>query len=192
MQRAYEWNREQVQNNLKATGNASLDGQDPAQSLDSLDNMIARMQNLKRKMESIQDEEKQRYQHSRQRIQHLQELYDIPSLADKKYDDWSKVRLNRLLVDYLLRSGFLESANALAEQKGIQELVDIDVFAQCHQIEQNLRNGSTIEALTWCIDHKASTKKIDVSSAWKPRKCAKSKSHRMISNFSSVFSSSLN
>ena len=154
-----------MQDDLKKAGNASLAGQDPAHSLASLDIMIARMQNLKRKMESIHEDEKQRYQHSRQRIQHLQELYTIPSLADKKYDDWSKVRLNRLLVDYLLRGGFLETANALADQKGIQELVDIDVFAQCHRIEQCLRNGSTSEALAWCIDHKASIKKINVSHA---------------------------
>ena len=154
-----------IQEALKSTGNASLAGQDAAQSLESLDNMIARMQNLKRKMENIHEEESQRYQHSRQRIQHLQELYDIPSLVDKKYDDWSKVRLNRLLVDYLLRGGFLESASALAEQKGIRELVDVDLFTQYHQIEQSLRNGSTTEALAWCLDHKASLKKTSVSYA---------------------------
>ena len=124
--------------------------------------MINRMQTLKRKMVSLHTEEKILHSHSRRRIQHLQDLYEIPSLADVKYDEWSRVRLNRLLVDYLLRCGYGESARALAKEKGIEELVDLEVFVQCHRIERSLRNRNTSECLAWCAEHRPMMKKLDV------------------------------
>lgn len=120
------------------------------------------MQGLKRKMESLYSEEKALHQASRKRIQHLQNLYEIPSLADVKYDEWSRVRLNRLLVDYLLRCGYGESARALAREKGIEELVDLEVFVQCHRVEESLRRRSTQECLAWCAEHRPMMKKLDV------------------------------
>ena len=151
-----------VLSTLKTTANASLSGQAAIPTLASLDSMIGRMQGLKRKLESLHEEEKAIQRHSRQRIRHLQDLYEIPSLADVKYDEWSRVRLNRLLVDYLLRSGYGESARALAREKGIEDLVDLDVFVQCHQVEQSLRNGRTQECLAWCLEHKPMMKKTSV------------------------------
>lgn len=120
------------------------------------------MQGLKWKIESLHDEEKVQHQHSRTRIQHLQDLHDIPSLTDVKYDEWSRIRLNRLLVDYLLRCGYGESARALAREKGIEQLVDLEVFVQCHRVEESLRKGDTIECLAWCLEHRPMMKKLDV------------------------------
>lgn len=95
----------------------------------------------------------------------MQELYEIPSLADVKYEKWSRVRLDRLLVDYLLRSGYSESAVALADEKGINELVDLDVFVQCYAVEQSLRRRSTAECLAWCLENRPALKKMSVSAA---------------------------
>ena len=158
----FEHERKQVLSSLKSTANASFAGQSAPQSISSLDQMINRMQGLKRKLASLHEEEKILHQHSRKRIQHLQDLYEIPSLADVKYDQWARVRLNRLLVDYLLRSGYGESARALANEKGIEEMVDLDVFVQCHQIEESLRRGDTQECLAWCQEHKPIMKKFNV------------------------------
>ena len=124
--------------------------------------MISRMQGLKRKLEVLREEEKAIHESSRKRIQHLQDLYDIPSLVDVKYDEWSRIRLNRLLVDYLLRSGYQDSANALAKEKGIEELVDTEVFMQCNRIQQSLKKGRTAECLTWCSDNKQALRKLNV------------------------------
>lgn len=120
------------------------------------------MQGLKRKMESLREEERVLQQHSRKRILHLQDLYEIPSLADVKYEEWSRIRLDRLLVDYLLRSGYGNSAMALAREKGIEDLVDLDVFVQCHAIEESLRRRSTAECLAWCAEHRPLMKKSNV------------------------------
>ena len=163
LQRAVEREKEYVLPSLKETANASLSGsQDPTQTLASLDAMISRMQGLKRKMEVLQEEEKKIHTQSRKRIQHLENLYRIPSLVDVKYDEWSRVRLNRLLVDHMLRSGFSESAKQLAAEKGIEDLADLNVFVQCQRIAESLRRGETKEALQWCGENKVALKKSQV------------------------------
>lgn len=122
------------------------------------------MQGLKRKMEVLQEEEKKVVTQSRRRIEHLEDLFTIPSLADVKYEEWSRIRLNRLLVDHLLRSGYLDSAKQLAEEKDIGDLVDVNVFSQCQRIADSLRRGETKEALQWCGENKVALKKTQVCS----------------------------
>ena len=120
------------------------------------------MSTLKRKLEGLQEEEQTLNDQSRKRLQHLQDLYNIPSLADVKYDEWSRIRLNRLLVDYLLRNGYVDSARQLAKEKEIEELVDVDAFVECHRIEEKLRQGELAACLNWCGDNNKPLKKINV------------------------------
>lgn len=138
--------------------------QSPAETLASLDATLAKAQNLKRKLEALQTEERALHVQQKARVQHLQELHEIPSLADVKYDNWSQTRLDRLLVDYLLRQGHTQSAKELAREKGIEELVDIGVFDECGRIERSLREGKTQECLSWCTENKQALKKINVQS----------------------------
>ncbi|KAJ5812541.1 hypothetical protein N7474_008842 [Penicillium riverlandense] len=160
VQRAVEREKEYVLPALKDAANASLNNtHTPDQTLAALDAMISRMQGLKRKMENLQDEEKKIQIQSRKRIQHLETLHKIPSLADVKYDQWSRVRLDRLLVDHMLRSGYSESAKQLAQEKGVEDLVDLSVFTQCQRVVESLRRGETKEALQWCSENKAALKK---------------------------------
>jgi macrophage erythroblast attacher len=167
VQRAVEREKEYIIPAIKETAAASLSNtQTPDQTLAALDAMISRMQGLKRKMESLQEEEKKIHNQSRKRIQHLETLHKIPSLADVKYDQWSRVRLDRLLVDYMLRSGYSESAKQLAQDRGVEELVDLGVFTQCQRVVDSLRRGETKEALQWCGENKAALKKSQVSLNW--------------------------
>ncbi|BDD61969.1 GID complex subunit containing RING finger motif [Monascus purpureus] len=160
VQRIVERERDHVIPALKEAANASIfNTQTPDQTLAALDAMILRMQSLKRKMETLHEEEQKIQIQSRKRIQHLDSLHDIPSLADVKYDQWSRVRLDRLLVDHMLRSGYSESAKHLAKEKGIEDLVDLDVFVQCQRIAESLRRGETKDALHWCGENKAALKK---------------------------------
>ena len=120
------------------------------------------MEALKRRLESLREEEKALHRQSRARVNYLQELYEIPCVADVKYDEWSKVRLNRLMVDYLLRSGYTDSASSLAKRMGIEDLVDSEAFMQCHRIQASLDKHRTQECLSWCADNKQALKKEKV------------------------------
>ncbi|KAI9799683.1 MAG: GID complex subunit containing RING finger motif [Sarcosagium campestre] len=159
--RAIEREKNDLLETCASAANAALKGQDTSMTLASIDHMMERMQGLKRKLEALHEDDKNLHRHSRKRIQHLQDLYAIPSLVDVKYDEWSRIRLNRLLVDCLLRTGYNKSARALAKDKGIEELVDIKVFEQCHKIQDSLRNRSTHECLKWCSDNRPALKKLD-------------------------------
>ncbi|KAH7359755.1 CTLH/CRA C-terminal to lish motif domain-containing protein [Pyrenochaeta sp. MPI-SDFR-AT-0127] len=160
-QRVIEHSTTALTTSLTATTKAASKSASSADAtLESLDSMISKMQGLKRKLEGLHEEEQRIHRSAKARLRHLQDLYEVQSLADVKYDEWSRTRLSRLLVDYLLREGYSESAAHLAQSKGITELVDVDAFVACHKIERSLREGmSTTLALDWCKEHGKELKK---------------------------------
>jgi macrophage erythroblast attacher len=87
----------------------------------------------------------------------------MQSLDDVKYEEWSRTRLDRLLVDYLLRYGYKDSAQALSKEKAIEDLVDVETFVQMSRIRESLRNGRVTEALSWCAENKKELRKMEVS-----------------------------
>lgn len=121
------------------------------------------MQTLKRKLESLHQEEETLHDHSAKRIQHLQDLYEIPSLADVKYEKWSRTRLDRLVIDFLLRSGHSDSAKSLAEAKKITHLIDLETFTSCHRIASAIKAGEVKEALSWVNENRNALKKLPVN-----------------------------
>jgi macrophage erythroblast attacher len=158
-QRVIEHSSTNITTTLAATTKAASKSP-PETTLASLDAMISKMDTLKRKLEVLHTEEMNIHHSAKARIRHLQDLYEVGSLVDVKYDEWSRTRLARLLVDYLLREGYSESAAHLAQSKGIAELVDVDAFVACHRIERSLREGmSTSLALEWCKEHGKELKK---------------------------------
>jgi macrophage erythroblast attacher len=136
--------------------------QSPAQTLASLDATLQKAQNLKRKLEALHAEEKELHAQQKARIEHLQTLHEIPSLGDVAYDRWSHVRLDRLLVDYLLRQDLTQSAKELAAENDLGRLVDIGVFEEAGKIRMALLGGEVKEALNWCAENKNALKKIGV------------------------------
>nr|XP_018263072.1 macrophage erythroblast attacher isoform 1 [Kwoniella dejecticola CBS 10117]OBR85230.1 macrophage erythroblast attacher isoform 1 [Kwoniella dejecticola CBS 10117] len=68
--------------------------------------------------------------------------------------------LDRYIVDYLLRTGRLKTAEALAKKQNIEPLVDIKLFAELSKIERALiENHSCAEALAWCGENRGTLKK---------------------------------
>jgi macrophage erythroblast attacher len=122
------------------------------------------MKGLKRKLAACQEEEARLYQQSQSRIKHLGDLYGMQSLDDVKYEQWSRTRLDRLLVDYMLRQGYKDSALGLSQEKGIEDIVDVETFVQMSRIRESLRSGKVNEALAWCNENKKDLRKMDVSS----------------------------
>jgi macrophage erythroblast attacher len=166
-----------VKQSLKDTAHACLNNSStPDEVLKNLDSMIARMRGLKRKLAACAEEEKRLQSHSQARVRHLGALYSMQSLDDVKYEAWSRTRLDRLLVDYMLRNGYVQSATALAQEKQIEELVDTGTFMQMGKIRDSLRNGRVNEVLAWCTENKkelrrmgVSTKKHDITSTYTNR-----------------------
>nr|POF08145.1 protein fyv10 [Quercus suber] len=153
----------EITNKAVTTAITSKPTADADVTLASLDLTLAKAQTLKRKLEGLRSEEATLHRQQKARIRHLQTVHEIPSLADVQYDAWAHVRLDRLLIDQLLRKGYTESARALAGDESIGDLVDIAVFEECGKIEQSLRAGRVQECLAWCADNKQALKKMHSS-----------------------------
>lgn len=160
--------------------------------------MIARVRGVKRKLEGCDQEEARLYRQVGARVKHLSDLGHMHAFEDVKYEHWSRKRLDRLLVDYLMRQGYGQSARALAKDKGVGDLVDIDTFEQMNRVRQSLLNRNVKDALDWCTENKKELRKMDVghnppctpsNSAGPSLAHTDSLPHRVISSSSSASSS---
>ncbi|KAK3379809.1 CTLH/CRA C-terminal to lish motif domain-containing protein [Lasiosphaeria ovina] len=150
-----------VKNLLKETANGSLNGRTtPQDVVKNLDTMLARMRGMKRKLSAYADEETRLHRQVDARVAHLRELSGVHTVDDVKYEAWSRQRLDRLLVDYLLRHGYNASATSLAEERQMVDLVDIDTFVAMSKIRKSLEDRSVQEALAWCNENKKELRRM--------------------------------
>jgi len=96
----------------------------------------------------------------KRRVDHLKE-HD--SLNQAVVTEWKKSRLDRLLVEYLLRTGCYNTATKLAASRGIEGLTNLDVFLVAREVEQSLAARDTTKCLAWCHDNKSKLRKLNSS-----------------------------
>ncbi|KAK9024833.1 hypothetical protein V6N11_064739 [Hibiscus sabdariffa] len=132
---------------------ADSDGISKDDAILSLTSLVSRLQGIKRKLEEGSRTENLQAQRCRARLDHLESV-DAENLSE-----WSNVRLKRILVDYMSRMSYYDTAMKLAESSNIQELVDIDVFQEAKKAIDGLRNQEVGPALAWCADNKSRLKK---------------------------------
>lgn len=73
---------------------------------------------------------------------------------------WEKVRLNRALVDYMLREGMYDTAATLTDAHDIAPLVDLDIFRESRVVIEALRRRDCSEGLRWCSENKRRLQKV--------------------------------
>lgn len=122
-------------------------------AVEQLNSLVSRLQGLKRKLEEGSRTEHLQAQRCRARLDHL-ESADADNLSE-----WSDTRLKRILVDYMLRMSYYDTAIKLAESSNIMDLVDIDVFNEAKKVIDALQNKEVAAALAWCTDNKSRLKK---------------------------------
>ncbi|XP_044462205.1 protein MAEA homolog [Mangifera indica] len=122
-------------------------------AVNQLTSLVSRLQGLKRKLEEGSRTEHLQVQKYRARLNHL-ESADAESLPE-----WNSMRLKRILVDYMLRMSYYDTAQKLAESSNMQDLVDIDVFQEAKKVIDALQKKEVAPALAWCADNKSKLKK---------------------------------
>ncbi|KAE9589259.1 putative transcription factor interactor and regulator LisH family [Lupinus albus] len=135
---------------VNSAASADLSRDDAVNHLNSL---IFRLQGLKRKLEEGNRAEQIQAQRCRVRVDHLESAYA------EDMSEWNNTRLNRILVDYMLRMSYFETAVKLAECSNIQDLVDIDIFQEAKMVIDALQNKDVSPALAWCAENKSRLKK---------------------------------
>ncbi|CAL1699284.1 unnamed protein product [Somion occarium] len=150
-----------VQTSSKELAKQTLDGSNTEDTVKAIDGMINRVENLKRKLSDLhQSSGAPTLAVMRERLQHLATAESLESDADPEYARWADVRLERWLVDWALRNGKEKTAKQIAKDRGLEKLVDIDLFSDIRRIEDALRRQSCTEALAWCSENKAALRKM--------------------------------
>jgi macrophage erythroblast attacher len=62
------------------------------------------------------------------RVENLSQIENITSSKAPEFISWSKTRLDRIIVDYLLREGMTNTAKRVAEDSGIEVIIKRDSF----------------------------------------------------------------
>lgn len=87
-----------------------------APPVSSLTSLVCRLHGMKRKLEESTRAEAGQVQRCRARIDHLDEF--VPQCQCNS--SWNNTRLNRVLLDYMLRMSYYDSASLLAHSANIQ------------------------------------------------------------------------
>lgn len=146
---------------LSAVANASQ-----AEQLDHLDQLVSRLQGLKRKLADVKRQEADEAMRCKYRLEHLN-LLGKPGRGS--VIPWSKKRLDRILVDHMLRSGQHQSATRLAQETGSEQLCDLHIFADARKVVDSLQQHDCSAAVAWCAENRARLKKIKSSLEFKLR-----------------------
>ncbi|CEG80666.1 hypothetical protein RMATCC62417_14967 [Rhizopus microsporus] len=127
---------------------------------ETINELMKQVDKLKRKLEKYKEDGEAYSRRIEKRAANLLEIENVTSPKAPEFVSWTKTRLDRVVVDYLLREGMTETARKVANHGGIEDLVDVDLFLQAEKIEQALRNHSCKECLQWCSENRSSLKKM--------------------------------
>ncbi|XP_013142487.1 PREDICTED: macrophage erythroblast attacher [Papilio polytes] len=125
---------------------------------------VEKLTTMKRKASEAINEEVQAAYVCKKRLDHLKEQAEAlqdPVAAQTSLNQWRKVRLDRMLVDYFLRNGYYDSATKLADAKDLRDLTNVDIYQAAAQVERELAARRTARGLQWCADNKSKLRKIN-------------------------------
>ncbi|KAJ1722304.1 GID complex subunit containing RING finger motif [Coemansia erecta] len=136
----------------------------PEELQKTVDGLIERLQVLKRKLEDANQEEAQLIQRSKRRAIELQELKGFETTAHPLFQQWCRRRLDRVLVDYMLRNGNMRTAQMLVEESQLEHFADTSLFSLVMAIEAELKESHSCRgALEWCAENRSALRKIQSS-----------------------------
>ncbi|XP_049880767.1 E3 ubiquitin-protein transferase MAEA [Pectinophora gossypiella] len=139
-----------------------------------LGGMVEKLNSMKRKASEAINEELQAAYVCKKRLEHLKEQASALSEPNTPQtrttlNQWRKVRLDRMLVDYFLRNGYYDSANKLADARGLRDLTNVDIYAAAAEVEAELSSRRTARCLQWCADNKSKLRKLNSNMEFKIR-----------------------
>ncbi|ODV92290.1 hypothetical protein CANCADRAFT_84569 [Tortispora caseinolytica NRRL Y-17796] len=130
-------------------------------ALEILDSIIERVTLLREKLMVLRQDQVYIKEILAKRSDHIVEALNSLSTKDPNFAHWMSTRLNRLIAEYLLVRGYLDSAGKLVEDRNLNGLVDVSDIAFGKAIEYSLKQRRTAECLNWCHENKPSLKKIE-------------------------------
>ncbi|GAB9466842.1 Macrophage erythroblast attacher [Globisporangium polare] len=150
--------------------------QQPAQRMD-VDALINKLGELTNRIQDLKHDAKQKVAEQQrdleiclQRAHYIKELEKAtPHLDPKKSSSIVDEELksstqssiaNRLIADYLLSRGLLDSSKIIQESKGVDFLVDHGLHSECQAILRDLQAHDTSSALAWCAQNASRLRRL--------------------------------
>ncbi|KAJ1895171.1 GID complex subunit containing RING finger motif [Kickxella alabastrina] len=136
----------------------------PGELQQTLDGLISRLQTLRQALEESKLEEAQLIQRSKQRAADLHKLRGFESTAQPEFQQWCRTRLDRVLIDYMLRNANVKTAQRLVDKGGLGHFAESSLFALVMEIEGELKEQHSCRAaLQWCAENRSALRKIQNS-----------------------------
>merc|ERR1719312_1458197 len=139
-------------------------GAEKAALSQKLDTIKEQLMQLKTKSSDIISEEVEVSDTIKKRCQHLKNgCVENGGREDLEMKAWRKTRLDRMMVEYLLRQGYYDSALQLAENSKVTHLSNTEVFFTAREVEDSLVREELDKVLAWCHDNKSRLRKLKSS-----------------------------
>jgi macrophage erythroblast attacher len=121
-----------------------------------IDNILDKITSLKRKAEESITEECDAAKLCKRRVDHLMEVdAAVASGDDVALGEWKQKRLDRMLVEHLLRAGLYNTAVKLARDTNIEDLTNVELFLVSKEVEESLLRKETARCLAWCHENRS-------------------------------------
>ncbi|KAF4046614.1 CTLH/CRA C-terminal to LisH motif domain-containing protein [Phytophthora infestans] len=133
------------------------DGQQPGHRMDvevaikKLAELTEKLRDLKKSAKNHVLEQQTDLQSCITRAQYAESLKKAKIEGDPSLSSHQTGSINdRLIADFLLGQGYLESAKIIEDSKDVGHLVDHELHAECQAVLKDLQAHHTVKALTWC------------------------------------------
>lgn len=146
----------------KLLGEEAGDTVDRATLSQKLDTIKDQLRQMKAKGGEILMNEVEVADSIKKRCQHLRRGCDEAG-EGAEVKQWRKTRLDRMMVEYLLRQGYYDTALQLADTAGVAHLSNTEVFLTAREVEESLGRGELAACLAWCHDNKSRLRKLKSS-----------------------------
>uniref|UniRef100_A0A061RF38 Macrophage erythroblast attacher-like n=1 Tax=Tetraselmis sp. GSL018 TaxID=582737 RepID=A0A061RF38_9CHLO len=131
-----------------------------------IDKLISKLKRVRKKAVDIGESEAKDAQRCCSRLSHLLEIG--PSRPGC-HVEWNRKRLDRILLDHLLRCGFERTADKLCSDSGLGDLVDTHIFKEAWRVVKALKERDCRVALAWCSANRSRLKRLKSNLEFKLR-----------------------
>ena len=138
----------------------------------SFDTMIKRIILLQNKHNTIIQEENSLYHYLQERLNTLKYI-DKDSNEDYKSNALSNLKffldkkLNNLILDFLLKQRYIETASNFIEEENIKDSIELVLYQEYQKIVESMKQKSVVEALNWCNQNKNKLQKSNYNVKFK-------------------------
>ncbi|KAH7726655.1 erythroblast macrophage protein EMP [Aphelenchoides avenae] len=144
--------------NVASLEAVTKDGSEPIPVAPSMKQVVARLTQFQEDVERGMEEEIEAAKALLLRADYLKQWNSTdPSIQEA----FRNQRLNRFIVEHLLRCGYFETAQKLAEHSGAEQFSNKYVFHVAKQVEESLKRHDLSICLNWLVDNRSKLHRLN-------------------------------